>query len=345
MKFRKTYLFLSLYLLVLWIFLNIWGIDALEQKIDFEFYADSETYMEYALSNITFLEMAILNPNLIGPVYLSRILLNSYNLICIFNSTLLFIGFHLVLKNFKVNPFFFMCLLLFSPMVLSSVLSINKEILAFFSTVLLLVFIKNNNWWYFLFSLVFASLVRWQHLAFTILTMLVFIRLNPFRKNLFLTFILLMIVVSGLYPVLLSQETEGMMSTSERLTNEESGSGLFFYFNNYQNIPFGYLIVFFPKLIFTLFSILSKISLFGEIEGFYNYTVVLSQCIFYFMIFSLLIFYKKINFNNKLIFIALLYCMLFTLSPIFAPRYLFIFYIIGAIVVSEKEITLNTIYS
>jgi hypothetical protein len=345
MKFRKTYLILFLYFLILWIFLNIWGIDALQQKIDFEFYADSETYMEHALSDITFLQMAIVNPNLIGPVYLSRLLLNNYNLIFFFNSSLLFLGFHLLLKNFRVNSYLLLGLLLFSPMVLSSILSLNKEILGYFSTVLLIVFIKNNNWWYLVIALIFAFLVRWQHVAFTLLTVLVFIRLNPFRKKLALTFVIILLLVSSLYPLLLSQQTEGMMRTSERLTNQEDGSGIFFSFNNYQNIPFGYCIVFIPKLIFTLFSLLSKISLFGKIDGFYNYTIVLSQCVFYALIVFLLIWYKKVSFKNKLVFIAFLYCLLFTLSPIFAPRYLFIFYVIGALIVSEKEINLNTIYS
>lgn len=341
MTIRVTYLIISIYIMLLWVFLNIWGINAVEGHINLEFYADSETYMEYAKSNITFMQMLALNPNLIGPVCVSRALLNNYNLIFAVNSLLLFLSFKLIVNNFQVNPYYILGLLLISPMLTSSVLTINKEIFSVLSTVLLLVYIKKRKIYYFVFSLSLAFIVRWQHVAFILTIVATFSRINPFRRNLFLSFFLLLTAVSLVYPLGLGSQTEYMMSVSENLTSEESGSGFYFLMNSIQSVPLGYIIVFLPKLFLTLFALLTKISFFGDMDVFYNYTIVLSQCFLYLGIAVLLLVRNKIKIREDLFFITAVYCLLFTLSPIFAPRYLFIFYILSVIMVSEKTLKLN----
>jgi len=336
MTFRLTYLILVIYLLILWVFLNIWGIDAINGVIDFEFYADSETYMEYAKDGITFFEMILFNPNLIGPVYLARFLGNNYNLIFFLNAFILFYSYKLVTTNFKVNRYLLLFLWILSPMMISSVLSINKEIVAVLSSIMVLVYIKNGKYLYLAGAICLGLFVRWQQVLFVLLLASLFSNLNPLRNKMFLSFILLLLGISILYPLATIGTVQEMIVASEDVNNADGGSGIYFLLNELQSKPFMYTILFIPKLIFLLFSTLTRVGTFGKLDSFYNDTIVFAQCVCYLFISILLVIKKKISFKNLFFFSALIYCLLFTLSPIFAPRYLFIFYILSAVAVSEE---------
>lgn len=336
MNVRLTYIYILFYVIGLFLFLNIWGIDLLEAGADYQFYADSRTYMELANDKMGLLEMIILNPNLIGPVYIARSLLCDYNLIFIFQSLVFFFSYKLITNHYEVKRYQLLLLWCLSPILMISILSINKEIFALYSLCLFLAYNKNRKVSYLLFSIGVGLLVRWQHVLFIVLAAILISKINVIREHKKTQLIVLLLGISLLYPLMQSFSSfSSLNEISEIMTEQENGSGINSMMIQMQNKPFGYVLVFIPKLLLLMFGLFMKIQLFGNKADFHNYTVVMSQCFFYLLIIVLAII-KRVKVNHLTVFLALLYCIIFNLTPIFAPRYLFLFYILMTIAVTEK---------
>lgn len=335
MKIRVTHIIIAFVYLLLLIFLYLWGIDAVEKKINFEFFADSETYMELAQGELGLVEMLLFNPNLIGPVFIVRTLLLNYYLIFIFQAFIFLHSFNLVTKYYNVNRYMLLFLWFISPMMTFSILTINKEIYSVYALCFFLAYLQSNKSRHLILSIIIGCFVRYQLILFIILAY-VFIRTTPIKKHKNLFILLFLLSLSIIIP-LTPEIFEVYNVLSQQVTDNSEGSGLFNSFNIIQSQFFGYIIVFIPKLSFQLFGMISKISKFGNMdENFYNYTIIIYQSILNLFVF-LFCFYKKINLRNDLVFLGLVYCIIFNLSPTSQPRYFFLFYVIFSIVISQRD--------
>jgi hypothetical protein len=113
------------------------------------------------------------------------------------------------------------------------------------------------------------------------------------------------------------------------------GSGLYILFLNIQR-HFGYFLVFIPKTLHQLIGILARVKNLFNYQDFYNDVIVILQSMA-FLVQLVALFFKKLKFKNNVLFLALLYCIIIGLSPIFAPRYFFPVYILFSIYLSDIE--------
>ncbi len=335
MKIRVTSAIIIAICLLLFAFLNIWGIDAVEGRNAFEFFADSETYIMFARGRLSLSEMMQFNPNLFGPVFIVRALFTSYNLIFVLQAIIFFHSFHLITKYYNVNSYLLLFLWCISPIMLFSIVTINKEIYSVYSLCFLLAYLRNKNSSYLFIAIFLGSLVRWQLILFLIIVYIL-LRTKPFSKQKTLSVIVFLVVISTVVP-LASGVFKDYYAISHFGQSKENGTGLFYLLNMIQSNFLGYLIAFIPKMFFELFGAMSKINRFGDSNGFYNYTIVTIQAFLYLYI-ILCCIYKRIKLNNELVILGLIYCIIFNLSPVFSPRYFFPLYIILSIAVSERKL-------
>ena len=140
MKFyaSKSNIVIYLYFIYAFAFLTIWGIDAFEQRIDFDFYADTDTYMEYAYYDYSISYLISNFPNLIGPLSILKLLGSNYYLVFALNISILMYFVYTVKKYYSLNHLYFVLLMVLSPMIFVSLIGINKEIISVFILSLLI---------------------------------------------------------------------------------------------------------------------------------------------------------------------------------------------------------------
>ena len=95
-----------------------------------------------------------------------------------------------------------------------------------------------------------------------------------------------------------------------------------------------------PKFLFLFIGVLVRFYKLLDFTDFYNNVVVFTQCIANFIILVNII-KLKIKLDNIYFFSAIVYCIIFSLSPIFAPRYLFPGYILFAMAIASHKSNLS----
>ena len=338
---HRANLKLYIYILFGFIFLLTIGIRAVKGEIDFEFYADSETYIDYVKEIDTIRELLLSNPNLIGPTLILKSLNSNFIAVFLFNALIIIFFFNQFSRIFKLNRHTFFSYLLVSPMFFSSLITINKEVLTLLSITFFFKYYNRKSFIFLLLSIISAIFVRWQMLLFIIALTFLFNKINPFKEMAKLSLILLLVFVSILYYFNLDQfENFNAIAQLGQETATE-GTGLYNYFINIQNSsPVGYVFAFIPKFLFLFIGLIARYSKFLDKAEFYNYTIVFIQSLL--NLFTLFKLYRnKIYFNNIFLFSAIVYCIIFSLSPIYSPRYLFTAYILMAISLSVPEVEVN----
>ena len=114
------------------------------------------------------------------------------------------------------------------------------------------------------------------------------------------------------------------------------GSGLFILLNEIQ-AKYGYFIVVVPKILQNLFGGVTRISAIFDWSDFYNNVIVLLQSIYLLLISILLVTKKKLDLNNNIYYSAIVYCIIFAITPIVQSRYFFVISIIFAVLLSEEQ--------
>ncbi len=119
-------------------------------------------------------------------------------------------------------------------------------------------------------------------------------------------------------------------------TNE--GSGIYTTLINIQNSnPLGYFMIFIPKFIFLYISKISKYPLLFNRDDFHNNTVVLLQSALNAATLVWVFLKNKWAVNNYLVISMLIYAIVFTLTPVYSPRYLFPVFIYSLIFIANKK--------
>jgi hypothetical protein len=332
---------LYLYLFISFIFLITIGIRAVKGEINFEFYADSETYIEFMNENQSLSDILLLYPNMLGPTLILKILNQSFIGVFLFNIFIVLFFYFSSTKNNIMNKKYLFFYLLISPMFFSSVLTINKEIISILSITLFFKYFKSKSYLMLILSLFFSILVRWQMSLFIICLTILLTKWNPFKKyRLYLVIFFLLTISLFYYFNLSSFEKFNKIAELGQETAIE-GSGLFSNVLKVQNSNIlGYFLAFIPKFLFLFIGVLVRFYKLLDFTDFYNNVVVFTQCIANFIILVNII-KLKIKLDNIYFFSAIVYCIIFSLSPIFAPRYLFPGYILFAMAIASHKSNLS----
>ena len=339
---RKSTIYLTIFFGYTFLFLTFIGIDAIKGNIDFEFYADSETYMEMAAEGREYAEMLLINPNLIGPYTVLKLLGSNYYLVFILN-WIIFCGFFIKVGNLydldrKVLLFF----LFISPIMFGSLIGINKEIFSLLVLTNLLIFAKNRNYIYVILALLFSVLVRWQLSLFVVVFVAITHYFNPFKHKRLLSLLIFLTIVSITYPINLDAFEDVDSTAMMAMENRSEGSGLYSLLILIQNYPFGYIFAFVPKMLFLFGGTIFRYYKFFDFTELYNNVFIFSQGVLNILA-LLMVLRRKLGLANDFIFMAVLYAMIFCLSPIYSPRYLFPCYILLICALSQKKVELKTL--
>jgi hypothetical protein len=334
---KKSSIILFIYFFFAFIFLITIGIKAIKGEIDFEFYADSETYIEFAAEKHKYEEIVLLFPNLIGPTILLDIVNSSFTAVFIINILIVIFFYNTLIKEYSINRYMLLTYLLISPMFFSSIIAINKEIVSILAIAFFYKYYKSKSIFDLILSLASSIFVRWQMLLFILILFILLTKINPFRLKPKWTLFFLLLLISIFYYINIDAFEKFNTIAELGQVGSSEGSGLFNFFIQLQNSgPLGYLIAFFPKFIFLFIGLIARYSKFLDTAEFYSYTIVLTQSFLnLFILYKLLT--KKISFNNIFLFAAIVYCIIFSVSPIYAPRYFFPAYILIVLAISNNK--------
>jgi hypothetical protein len=332
------YLF-YLYLTIAFIFLILIGIPAINRDIDFAFYADSGTYLDFARSNLKINEIFILWPNMFGPIFLLR-LVNLNHYLIFFLQVLIALYFYRTFVSFfsihRIKFFFFLAI---SSIFFTSIILINKEIYALLSISFLFRYYSTRKSVYFISALLVAIFVRWQMILF-VTTMLFLISYKPFLRRPYYYLSILLLLISVVYFVnysLFSQINEILILAKEDGTDE--GGGSFFTLVAIQNSnPFGYALVLIPKFLHFFLALITRYYNVFELSNLHNNVILFLQVLGHWILILVLIkkiLVKKFDFKNIFFLTAVVYIIIFGLSPIYAPRYFFPAYILIVLAVTS----------
>ena len=342
-KIYKHNLYMANYFFFAFLFLIFIGIDAVEGKIDFEFYADSETYLEYVQTNSSISDLLEKNPNLLGPSLILELFNSSYILVFLLHYVIVFYFINTLYKLYDINIKMLFMFLLLSPMFFSSVLTINKEIISILVIAILMNYFKKRSIILLIFAILISFLVRWQMALFVLSATLLLSKLNFLKRNKILTLISFLLGISVIYSLNQSnfEDFNRVAEIGQEVSTE--GSGLFSVLIGIQNSgPLGYFIAFLPKTLFLLIGLIARYYKFCDFTELYNNVFVFSQSV----VNAIVIFFlikNRVTVNNIFLFLGIIYCIIFSLSPIYSPRYFFPAYIFFLLALSSKNSSENLI--
>lgn len=340
-KLRISDFRLIVYLLYCFLFLITIGIPAVEGRIHLEFYADSETYLEIGNdSSITFQNILLIQPNVLGQILILRFLQNSYVLVFIMNACIAYYFYHVVSTYFNLNRKILFTYLFISPMFFGSVVLINKEMISILALSFFFKYYHGKNFLYLLLAIVVSFFVRWQMALFIFVAAVTVGQLNFFKKWKTVTLLLCLFGVSLMYFLNKSsfQHVNDVLQVA-KAGDTESKSGIFYTIMDIQNgSPIGYLLVFPFKAMHLFVGMVSKYMKFFDWSNMYNNTFIFSQSVMHFIV-VINVIRKRIKFNNIFLFVAILYAIIFALTPIYSPRYFFPVYILLACAVATPTLS------
>jgi hypothetical protein len=342
---RKSTLLLAFFLLSSVIFYICVGRHALAGDIDFQFYADSLSYERiYRDLNLNSLsDLVTFNANFLGPILILDLFNGSREWVLVFNLFILCLVVWIVRARLELNTSTFLLLFFLSPFTFSSLQSVNKEILSILCVSLVVAWSVRGHFAYLLFALLCSVLVRWQLSLFVVAVCLSLSGLNPLRRNRAIYIFLVLVFVSCVYPMV-SGYFERVNEIADDGSLSGGGSGLYSLFNSLQQSG-GYFLVFIPKALQAMYGMVFKVGdVFNPDAGmFYNRVIVMLHCVVAFLLFLYTVAKRRLRMSDDFVFIAMIYCVIFVLSPIYAPRYFYPVYFLLCLVNARAVASDSTI--
>ncbi len=317
------------------VFLFLIGIDALNDRHPFQFFVDSNTYHKtYAGDSETFDGTLVgVDGNYLGPLLILTLAGGDPYLVMLINVCIYYFSIARITSLLKLDPLNVGILLLLSPMTVSTLLSVNKEILVFpFIAFALTAYMRRSLMWAGL-ALVVSILSRWQLTAFYLVMLM--ISMSPVRilRHRGSVLGVTLLAASAMY-LLLQQWIEPVMAAVE--ANLESydggGSGLFELFLNLQKQGL-YALIFPFKALHLLFASAIRLRQI-DAENIYNNLFVAAHCLVALVVFGFMVLKRSVRLKSDLIFASVMFLAVFCLSPIYAPRYLYPVYVIWVLVLA-----------
>lgn len=331
---RKSTLLLAFFSLSSVVFYIFLGRHALAGDIDFQFYADSLSYERiYRDLNLNSLsDLVTFNANFLGPILILDLFSGSREWVLFFNLFVLFLVVWIVRARLELNASTFLLLFFLSPLTFSSLQSVNKEILSILCVALVVAWSVRRNAAYLLFALLCSVLVRWQLSLFVVAVFISLSGLNPLRRSRYIYIFLVLVFVSCIYPMV-----SGYFERVNEIAGDGSlsggGSGLYSLFNSLQQSG-AYFLVFVPKALQAMYGMVFKLgdALNPDAGLFYNRVMVTLHCVVAFLLFLYTLVKRRLRMSDDFVFIAVVYCVIFVLSPIYAPRYFYPVYFLLCLV-------------
>ena len=339
-RFRERLSLTALLTLVLvlvgGLFLSLVGIDALEGRSDFQFFADSGTYHAAArgeLPGIDGLGDSIgVTGNFLGPLLILELAGQNYYAVLVLNALLYFAAVAGIARSLKLDPLRFTFLLLLNPLTVSSLLSVNKEIVSLVFLALAIRGFVTRSFPLLIAAGLVAILVRWQLTVFLVTMVMLAAPVNPLRSERAKTVMALLVGLSVLY-VQLAAVFEPIWFTFEQSAAEYEGSGLYEWIQGWQEVG-AYALIFPLKAAHLLFGLGLRFDrLFAPVDW-YNDGWQLLHSTMTLVLFLALWRTRRLSLNNDLVYISIVYLAVFAISPIYSPRYFYPVYVIWAAALS-----------
>jgi hypothetical protein len=315
-------------------FLTFIGADALAERHPFQFFADSNTYMQtYAgLADNFDGTLVGVGSNYLGPLTVLHVLQGNIYLVMLLNVYMFTHALLHIAKLLQLDPLRITLLLFLNPLTASSLLSVNKEIFVFPFLAFGLHAYLRGSLTAMLLATACSILVRWQLTGFYLLLVGIASGIRIFRSRLMLVVVLLVCisVAYRLIQPLIQPVLEYVQNSIE--TYEGGGSGLFEWELSLQNQGL-YFLVFPIKAFHLLFGMGLKLDkIFNPVE-IYNDFFVSGHCLASFLLFATLAWRRRITLRSDWIFIVVIFLAVFCVTPVFAPRYLFFVYVLGVLAI------------
>jgi len=313
-------------------FLYFVGNSQLEQSPPtFQFFADSNTYIKTYRGEADNGAVIRVDGNYLGPLAVLNIFRGNNYLILLFNVCAFGASVIHIAKSLKLNSFYVGVFLLISPLTVSSLLSVNKEIFLFPFLALALNGYLRRSLLSSLLAFCFSLLVRWQ-LGIFYIALILIVRwrsvLSSRAKLLFAMLAVVSIVYLAIQPIIEPVLLYVQLSIDNY---QDGGSGLFERVLEFQNRGL-YFLVFPAKAFHLLFGMGFKIDKIINPTALYNDFFVAGHCAVAFVVFLVLFFKRKITLNSDLLFVSVVFLIFFCVTPIFAPRYLYFVFVLEVLV-------------
>ncbi len=242
----------------------------------------------------------------------------------------------------------YLVILMINPIVFSSLLAINKEIISLLAISLLVAFTPSRNLYYGLSCLSLSIMVRWQFSVAIVCSLLLTNKLEMFRNKRWIIVLCFTSIISFIYPLILPfiEHIDNIALEAADVTSQADyveGLGTYPLLLGIQRQFGGYLLVVIPKTAHLLFGLLSRYNSVVDFTEFYNTVIQFSQALIFFFLIPFIFLRRKFDIAEDSIYLAILYCVIFALTPIYSPRYLFPVYVLCAITISKRENSSNTV--
>jgi hypothetical protein len=311
------------------VFLNVIGIDALEGRSEFQFFADSSTYHEAArgeLDQVDGVEGVIgISGNFLGPLLVLALAGDNYYVVLMLNALIMFLAVRSISDSLNLDSLKLLAVLLANPLTISSLLSVNKEIIAIAFIALMVNGLVTRSVLALMAALAVSFLVRWQLTAYLVVVLAMANRWNPMRNHRLGSLLVLLIAISVAY-VQLAEVFEAVRLNFETAAEDYEGSGTFQWLVKLQEQGW-YWLVFPFKAAHLLFATGLRFDRLADPTVIYNDTWVLLHSTATLALFLILWWSRRVTIANDVVYVSLVYLAVFALTPIYASRYFYPVYV------------------
>lgn len=316
-------------------FLVLLGADALEERSAVQFFADSNTYLRIfrgtqALANDSLLGVA---NNYLGPLLLLRVFGDNVHVIMVVNVAVFLVSLLSITRRLGVDPLLAGGVLLVSPLTVSTLLSVNKEIFVFPFIALAVAGFQRRSAFLVLAALATSMLVRWQLAVFFLMLLL----LLPFgrapRRR--VAGVLLLLGCLSIAYLISADALEPVLAVVElsNLNDPNPGRGSYVRLLELQDSGL-YVLIFPLKAAHLLFSMGLRVSRVIAPANVYNDVFVTLHSTVTIAMFLALLRSRRFRLSSDLVFASVVFLAVFALTPIYAPRYLYPVYVAWALVLA-----------
>jgi hypothetical protein len=321
------------------LFLAWIGIDALEGRNDFNFFADSPTYHEAAGGGLDhvdgWVDLVGVAANYLGPVLLLRFVAENYYAVMALNALLLLASVSIIARALQLDALRLLGLLLINPLTVSSVLAVNKEILSLVFVALVLHGCVRRSVFAIVAAAALSLLVRWQLTVFLVVALLLVSPLNPFARRRGATLVVLLVALSLAY-MQFADVLEPIRLNFELAAEDYEGSGLYQTLVEWQDRGW-YWAVFPVKAAHLLFGLGLRFDRLLQPTDIYNDVWQLLHSMSLLLMAVLVWHAGRLRLANDLVYLSVIYVAVFALSPIYAPRYFYPVYVLWAVALAARS--------
>ena len=229
-------------------------------------------------------------------------------------------------------------LLLLNPLTLSSIFAVNKEIFSILVTALAISYIVEHRRRDLAVAIALSVLVRWQLTAFLLIMAPMLAIWDGSSHRRWLKLVTLALGLSITYVAftdLLRPLNESFMLSVKM--QSDRGSGLFEQLM-YLQMAGLYILIFPIKIASLLFGLGLRMDYLVWPVNIYNHVFQLLHSLALIILFALLAANRKLGMTNVLVYVAGIYLIFFGITPIYAPRYFYPVYVLGAVVLLSARV-------